>query len=347
MDDPSLAQTIVESVREPLLAVDEDFHILFASRSFHRSFQISPEDTHHRPLFELDGGVWEIPTLRLIIERCLSQHCAVEGFEIAKAFPRIGHRVLLLHISPTGDVHHRGMILGFEDVTDRRLIEQEKTDLQSQTDDLLRQKEMLLEEMQHRILNSLQIIASILMLKARSVASEETREQLQNAHRRVLSVAAVQRHLHVSGRSELVEVAPYLTNLCASLAGSMLGEGNPEMLNVIADYSRVTSAQAVSLGLIVTELLINALKHAFPSPGPADAVVVRYQVDGADWILSVSDNGIGQTTVESRGKGGLGTSLVKALANQLGAQIKMTSGPAGMCVSVAHSPLVPNLALVA
>src|SRR5436305_9886203 len=151
---------------------------------------------------------------------------------------------------------------------------------------------MLLEEMQHRILKCVQIIASILMLKARTVASDETREQLQDAHRRVLSVAAVQRHLHVSGRSELVEVAPYLTNLCTSLAGSMLADANPDMLNVVADRGRVTSAQAVSLGLIVTELLINALKHAFPRPGAGDAVVVRYEVDDTNWRLSVSNNGV-------------------------------------------------------
>jgi len=347
MDSKSLAQMIMESVREPLLALDERFNIQFASGSFHRAFQISPEETHHRPLFELDSGAWDIPELRSLVERCLFERCAVDGFEIAHEFARIGRRVLLLHISPTGDTNDRGILVGFEDVTERRLVEREKAYLQSQTDDLLRQKEMLLEEMQHRILNSLQIIASILMLKARTVASEETREQLQDAHRRVLSVAAVQRHLHVSGRSELVEVAPYLTHLCASLAGSMLGEGSPDMLKVIAENGTVTSAEAVSLGLIVTELLINALKHAFPHPSAADAVAVRYETHGADWSLSVSDNGVGQKGGGSAGKGGLGTSLVKALAHQLGAVIETTTEPPGMRVSIVHSKMMAGLPLVA
>jgi nitrogen-specific signal transduction histidine kinase len=182
--DKSLAQTIMESVREPLLALDHRLNIQFASGSFHRSFQISPEETHHRPFFELDGGAWDIPEFRFLLERCLSERCAIEGFEIAHEFERVGRRVLLLHISPTDDTNDGGIIIGFEDVTERRLVEEEKSNLQLQTDDLLRQKEMLLEEMQHRILNSLQIIASILMLKARSVASDETREQLQDAHRR-------------------------------------------------------------------------------------------------------------------------------------------------------------------
>ena len=347
MDKESLGQTILESVREPLLALDERFAIQFASGSFHRFFQISPEETDHRPLFELDSGAWDIPELRSLLERCLFERCAGEGFEIGHEFARIGRRVLLLHISPTGETNDRGILVGFEDVTERRLVERERADLQSQTDDLLRQKEMLLEEMQHRILNSLQIIASILMLKSRSVASDETREQLQDAHRRVLSVAAVQRHLHVSGRNELVEVAPYLTTLCASLAGSMLGEGSPDMLKVVAEKGAVTSAEAVSLGLIVTELLINALKHAFPRPTAADAVVVRYEADGAEWTLSVSDNGIGRPSGGNAAKGGLGTSLVKALAQQLGAQIETTVGPPGMRVSIVHSTVMSRLAQVA
>jgi chemotaxis protein methyltransferase CheR len=109
----------------------------------------------------------------------------------------------------------------------------------------------------------------------------------------------------------------------------------------------VTSAEAVSLGLIVTELLINALKHAFPHPTAADAVVVRYEADGAEWTLSVSDNGVGRPSRGNAAKGGLGTSLVKALAQQLGAQIETTGGPPGMSVSIVHSTVMSRLAQVA
>ena len=84
------------------------------------------------------------------------------------------------------------ILLGIEDVTARRILEREK-------DELLRQKDVLFEELQHRIANSLQIIASILLMKARVVQSEETRFHLQDAHKRVLSVAAVQKQLHASG----------------------------------------------------------------------------------------------------------------------------------------------------
>ena len=125
---------------------------------------------------------------------------------------------------------------------------------------------MLLREMQHRIVNSLQIIASILMLKARAVTSEETRQHLQDAHRRVMSVAAVQQHLHASGRTDMVEIAPYLRE-AVRLAGAIHDRRKqPRHHRVVAESGTVVSADAVSLGLIVTELVINALKYAFPDP---------------------------------------------------------------------------------
>jgi chemotaxis protein methyltransferase CheR len=230
------------------------------------------------------------------------------------------------------------ILLGVEDLTERRAIEEEKEQLQKQTDDLLRQKEVLLGEMQHRVLNSLQIIASILMLKARAVTSEETRQHLQDAHRRVMSVAAVQQHLHSSGRADLIEIAPYLSKLCVSLSGSMISDSRPVVLKVEADQGTVLPADAVSIGLIVTELVINALKYAFPGQPESAAVIVRYEVNGGNWKLSVSDNGVGRPEGDGPPvKGGLGTSLVNALADQLDAQVEATSGRNGMRVSITHA----------
>jgi chemotaxis protein methyltransferase CheR len=121
--------------------------------------------------------------------------------------------------------------------------------------------------MQHRVANSLQIIASILMLKARAVASQETREHLTDAHQRVMSVAEVQTHLHSVDGIDRIDVAAYLTKLCRGLAASMTGSANPISVETIVSEGTLGSARAVSLGLIVTELVINAIKYAFPAPG--------------------------------------------------------------------------------
>ena len=342
-DVRSLAQIVVETVREPLLVLDDRLTILVASPSFHRAFQINPDDARGKQLFSLDKGGWDIQALHLLLEKSLIDKTIVEGFLVERDFPRIGHRIFLLHARKVlGTDKGRALILlGFEDITERRASEIEKAELQLRTVDLLKQKEMLLQEMQHRIVNSLQIIASILMLKARAVSSEETRQQLQDAHRRVMSVAAVQEHLHSSGRADMIEVGPYLEKLCASLAESMIGESRPATIDVTSDKGAVLSADAVSLGLIVTELVINALKYAFPDQSTHATVTVRYEVHGTDWKLSVSDNGIGK--IEKAGppaKGGLGTSLVKALAHQLDAKVETISSAAGMSVSISHATFV-------
>jgi len=346
-DGRSLAQIVVETVREPLLVLDDRLTILVASSSFHKTFQIHPDATPGKPLYSLDQGGWDIPALHVLLEKSLIDTTVVQGLLVEQEFPRIGHRIFLLHARKVlgTDEGHALILLGFEEITERRALELEKARLQARTDELLKQKEILLEEMQHRIVNSLQIIASILMLKARAVDSPETRQHLQDAHRRVMSIAAVQKHLHSSSRVDMIEIGPYLEKLCGSLADSMISESSSATIDVQADSGTVLSGDAISLGLIVTELVINALKYAFPDQNKQATVRVRYEVQGRDWKLSVSDNGVGRPeNMTSPVKGGLGTSLVKALAQQLDAKVEIESGPAGLTVSVTHVTFVSRTA---
>ena len=244
-----------------------------------------------------------------------------------------GRRIMLLNAREVfyENEPHTTVLLAFEDITGRRAIEQ-------QVQELLREKDMLLEEMQHRVANSLQIIASILLIKARTVQSEEARLQLEDAHQRVLSVSAVQQHLHIAGRNEPIEVGSYLSKLCETLAQSMIGDSRPISLKVEADAGTAVSREAVSIGLIVTELVMNALKHAFPAAKPDAAIVVSYKAAETDWKLTISDNGIGKPDVKaSEIKGGLGTSLIQALAKQLDARLDIASDGHGTAVSMTHA----------
>jgi two-component sensor histidine kinase len=203
--------------------------------------------------------------------------------------------------------------------------------------ELLQQKEVLLQEMQHRIGNSLQIIASILLLKARAVQSEETRMHLQDAHTRVMSVAAVQQQLLASGKRGQIELAPYVMRLCDTLAASMISESRGISLKVDIEPSTVSSTEAISIGLVVTELVINALKHAFPADRPAGLIVVSYEVDETNWRLSVSDNGVGRSEACLDGATpGLGTSIVQALARQLDGRMQISPALPGTSVSITH-----------
>ncbi len=332
-DGLTLAQAIVDTVRDPLVVLDQNLRVIAASRSFFQTFALESADVLGRLLYEIDESQWDIPELRYLLETISKNRSAIEGYEVAREFPVIGRRVMLLNAREVfyENGSHTTVLLAFEDVTDRRAIEQ-------QVQELLREKDMLLDEMKHRVANSLQIIASILLIKARTVQTEEARLQLQDAHQRVLSVSAVQEHLHLSGRNQPIVIASYLSKLCDTLAQSMIGDSRPITLKVEADAGTAISRDAVSIGLIVTELVMNALKHAFPNPKPDAAIVVSYKVAESDWKLTVSDNGIGKPDVKaSETKAGLGTSLIQALARQLDATVTIASDSHGTAVSMTHA----------
>jgi two-component sensor histidine kinase len=332
-DACALAQGIVDTVREPILVLDKDLRVIAASRSFYLAFKVSPDHTQGRLLYELGDGQWDIPKLRVLLEKIIPEHGVMEGYEVEHEFPDLGHRTMCLNAR---QVFYEGgadttILLGMEDVTDRRILERDK-------DELLRQKDVLLEELEHRIANSLQIIASIILLKAKAVQSEETRLHLHDAHKRVMSIAAVQRQLHASGATGTIQIAPYLTRLCEVLATSMIGDIRPISLQVVGEGGSATSRQAESLGLIATELVMNALKHAFPDEKTEGQIIVAYDTAGTNWKLSVSDNGIGKPDgVFAQVKTGLGTGIIKALAQQLGAQVETLAGPEGTTVSITHA----------
>ena len=329
----ALAEAIVATIRDPLLVLDEDLRIVSASRAFFQIFHLVDGDVRGHLIYEIDGGQWNIPELRTILETISKDHATVEGYEVDRDFPRVGRRIMLLNARKVlyEQGTHNTTLLAFEDITARRAVEE-------QVQELLREKDMLLLEVQHRIANSLQIIASILLIKARTVQSEETRLQLQDAHQRVMSVAAVQQHLQVTGRGTTIEIDNYLSKLCETLAQSMIGDSRTITLKVEADAGVVVSHQAVSIGLIVTELVMNALKHAFPDEKKDAAIVVSYKVSDTDWKLAISDNGRGKPDLNPiEKKGGLGTSLVKALAKQLDASIETVSNSDGTAVAITHA----------
>ena len=339
-DAQTLAQAIVDTIHEPLLVLDAQLRVLAASRSFYDTFQVDVEHTQGCLLYALGDGQWDIPALRVLLETIIPERAAMDEFEVEHDFPGLGHRTMLLNARKViyETSQDTTILLAFTDITARRAIEREKAELLEHTEQLVRQKQVLLQEMEHRVNNSLQIIASILLMKARGVISEETRLHLRDAHQRVMSVAAVQSHLHSADGIEAIAVGAYLTKLCASLSSSMIGEAEHVRLEVVADEGRLGSAQAVSIGLIVTELVINALKYAFPMQWPDALVRVTFTSRDADWTLVVSDNGVGKAeTGEPPIVGGLGTAIIKALVKQLGAEMTVLPTPAGLCLSITHT----------
>lgn len=328
---PNLALAILSSSDAPALLLDGNLVVIAASNSFYRAFALEPQNVARRLLFELGTGEWDVPQLRSLLGVTLSDLAGVEAYEMdLKGYSAPRRLVLKARKLDYGDMEQARVLLTICDVTEARISAKLK-------DDLLREKAILLQELQHRVANSLQIIASVLMQSARRVQSEEVRVHLHDAHHRVMSIATLQQQL-VASRLGAVELRSYFTQLCESLGSSMIHDHDQVSIAVTADGSSVNADISVSLGLIVTELVINALKHAFPGDR-SGKIRVDYHAYGPDWTLSVSDNGVGTPETLAAARPGLGTSIVEALANQLDATVGTEGAHPGTTVSISHAGL--------
>ncbi|MFZ1075010.1 MAG: histidine kinase dimerization/phosphoacceptor domain -containing protein [Minisyncoccia bacterium] len=329
-DGHVLSRAIIDTIREPLIVLDEDLRVVAASRSFYEDFRLSKESSVDKKFYELDGGKWDIPELRTLLEEVIPKHKVVTGYEVSHLSPASEPRTVLINAREIRfPDKQRKMLLSISDVTARRTLELDR-------EKLMAQKDVLLREMRHRIANSLQLIASILILKAETVESKESRRHLEDAHQRILSIATVEQQLDPVGIGEDVGISKYLQGLCDSLERSMIADRKPIKIEVVAGKGSASSDMAISMGLITTELVINSIKHAFPN-GKKGEITVTYESDGSAWTLGVRDNGVGHTEKNREGdRGGLGTSIVGALASQLGAVVRTESSPKGTSVSIAH-----------
>ena len=328
----SLALAVVGSSTAPLLLLDQSLKVIAASTSFCRTFDIDPDRIVNRFLGEIGTGEWNRPQLRVLLEATANGDAAIDAYEMDLKGLRQGVRKLVINAQRLvySDTDPVRLLLTIQDVTDARADSQLR-------DDLLREKAILLQELQHRVANSLQIIASVILQSAKKTTSDETRLHLTDAHSRVMSVAALQQQLATSRLGE-VELAPYFIQLCKSIGASMIHDPTRLSIRVEADESATNADISVSLGLIVTELVINALKHAYPG-GRSGTIIVGYSSHGPNWTLTVRDDGVGMPKDAASATPGLGTSIVEALAKQLHARIQVESPGHGTLVSVVHSQL--------
>jgi two-component sensor histidine kinase len=331
-DDPglTLALAMVVSSTIPLLLLDAQKRVVAASASFCAAFEIDCASAAGHLLTELGEGEWGSRQLQALLDATISGDALVEAYEmdlIRDGQPTLRLALKGQRLPATGDNADIRLLLSINDLTEQRAARTKNQELE-------RDNQVLMNEITHRVANSLQIIASVMMQNARRTQSEETRNHLRDAHNRVMSVAELQQQLAVS-TTGAVNIRSYLTKLCATISASMIDDPDRLRLIVEAEDVEVDPALSVSAGLVVTELVINALKHAFVG-GAAGVITVRYDSAGPAWTLSVSDDGVGMPTPHGPEMAGLGTSIVKALARQLRAEVVVEDASPGVRVSLTH-----------
>jgi two-component sensor histidine kinase len=182
---------------------------------------------------------------------------------------------------------------------------------------LAAEREVLLREVNHRVGNSLQLISSLLGIQESASQAEEARTALQQARQRVMAIAQLHKQLYASNDVASVSLSEYLETVVADLRRSSSDRITialllpDETIDVIPDH-------ALAIGVTITELVLNALKHAYPAgEGP---VRIELRAENSEWIsIAVEDDGVGHR-LGGAANGGLGQTIVSAMANKLGAE---------------------------
>ena len=191
---------------------------------------------------------------------------------------------------------------------------------------LAAEREVLLREVNHRVGNSLQIIASLLHLQANSTNQDDVKAALTNAMGRVAAVAQVHRRLYTSHDLKSVLLNQYLDALLEDLRRS--AEGNRmSRLTLKAEPVEIDPDRAVAIGIIVNELVMNAVKYAYPEG--AGPIHVDLRAQGEYLVLSIADNGVGLNVKTDPRSTGMGQRIVSAMASKLEASVERDPAHAG------------------
>jgi two-component sensor histidine kinase len=190
--------------------------------------------------------------------------------------------------------------------------------------DLAQRQAMLTQEFEHRLINGLQLISSMLSLQSRAAASPDAAAQLTVAAQRVSALGRVHRRLHLLDHQDHVAFKPYLQQLCEDLARLLCEDTGDCAILVESATAEIPTLFAIPLGFIVNELITNAAKYAEGN------ITVRFETSGAGHALSVSDEGPGLPPgFKLADSKGLGMKIVLALVKQIGGALHVGPGDGG------------------
>jgi PAS domain S-box-containing protein len=316
-----LTQSIVDTIRDPLVVLEHDMTIVTASKAFLTIFGITMAQALGKRFSELGQHQWDVPALRNLMEKVLPENKPIESFAIEDNFPGLGRRVFNLNarkIFRLGN-HVTRMLLVFEDITDRKQRERDAISLTN--------------EISHRIKNNLQVIVGLIAFEAQSTA-QPCIQGYQAMQARIGAIAQLYDLISQSSRGRTIAVDAYLREIAKTMSASLLGKSSGIKIEVEAEALDIDPDRAVPFGLLVNELVTNAIKHAFP--GGTGRVLLSVEKIGDQIELTVADNGVGMKDKdkaqisEKRGSDyvaifvrQLGGTIIPAVAKESGTVVKV------------------------
>ena len=347
-------KSIVETVREPLLVLDANMRVEMANRSFYTIFQVSPEETMARRLYDLGNGQWNIPQLRVLMGEVLPKLQAVQDFVVEHEFPHIGHKTMLLNARQisTADQPDPLILLAIEDITDRKRAEEETL----RSAEKLASAGRIAATIAHEINNPLDALANLMYLMGQhSTVDQASLELVRRGEEEVKRITNISRQTLglFSSSSQVQEVAlSQVLDETLELLGGKFREQNISVEKRYDVKGRIHAAPT-ELRQVFSNLLVNALAAT-----PAVGKVALHVYASRDWRkperrgirVVIADTGIGIpyehqkkifepffTTKGEKGTG-LGLYVINGIVKKYEGTIRLRSstakGKSGTCFSI-------------
>jgi two-component system, cell cycle sensor histidine kinase PleC len=309
-DDVSeFAESIINTVREPLLALDQDLRVVTVSRSFYEVFKVEPEETVGQLVFDLGNKQWNIPKLRELLETILPQQATFDDYEVEHDFATIGRRIMLLNARQIQRVlgKERIILLAIEDITERREIEyglekahEELEKLATELKRSARVKSEFLANMSHELrtpLNSINGFSEVLYDEVFGPLNEKQKQYVQNVLSSGQHLLLLINQILDMAKVEAGKMKLALSNLptknvlneISTLVADLAGKKKIEMTIDIADDLPDIEADELK----VKEIVLNLLSNADKFTREEGKIGMRARRGDAEIEVEVWDSGVG------------------------------------------------------
>ena len=321
---------MLAQVGDAVIAVDDDQRVTFINAAAATLYGITMSQALGSPLAEVFTTLWPNPADEATAACELEQtgHWRGESRHVKRSGETIAVESSVRRLQAQNGTPP-GQLAVIRDITKRKRAEESLLESRQRLEISVHEKEVLLKEVHHRVKNNMQIIDSLLRLQANAIENPAAKTAMLNMQCRIRSMGLIHESLYRSDNLAAVDIAAYLNSLCSQLMRALVS--TPGAIQLRLDLAPVHLAidKAIPCGLLVNELVSNALKHAFPD-GRSGVLRVDLQplAHATGWRLRVSDDGVGlPPDFDLRRTTSLGLKLVTDLAHQLGGKLKISSGP--------------------
>jgi PAS domain S-box-containing protein len=356
------AESIVATVRESLLVLDADLRVVSASRSFYRTFEVTPKETEGQLIYELGNSQWDIPQLRELLEEILPKNNTFDDFEVEHAFPSIGRKTMLLNarrIYKEGN-RRRRILLAIEDITERkRMKEQLLIEEQLIITDRLASIGELASGIAHELNNPLTSVIGFSQLLLGKELPDDIREDIKVIHSEAQRTAEVMKNLLIFARrhapvKRLVNINSVIEKVLTVRAYEQRVE-NIQVITRLAPDLPVTMADYFQLQQVFLNIIINA-EHFMLEAHQRGTLTITTQRVGSTIRASFTDDGPGIAkenlghlfdpffTTKEVGEGtGLGLSICHGIITEHNGRIYAESEPGRGATFIVELPIPADI----